>query len=132
MCDQMRWITESANELQSTDEDKRRFAEQVEKLRKAMASVKKQATGQDLQRVADMEEGLKMLMDDTRTRQEEVRAKGAEDFCVTETSMVCLVMHSEIHSLWNKPTHVNDVLRNLSNGHVQHATLHPFLWDALH
>ena len=52
-------MTESVNMLQSTDEDKRRLAEEVEKVRKMMASMEKQATGGDLQRVAEMEESLK-------------------------------------------------------------------------
>ena len=60
-CEQMRWMTESVNMLQSTDEDKRRLAEEVEKMRKLMAGMRKQATGGDLQRVAEMEENLKKL-----------------------------------------------------------------------
>ena len=68
-CEQMRWITESVSMLQSTDEEKRRFSEEVEKVRKAMAGVEKQVTGEDLQRLAEMEEGLKNC-------EEEVRVKG--------------------------------------------------------
>ena len=49
-CEQTRWMTESVNMLQSTDEDKRRLAEEVEKVRKMMAGMEKQATGGDLQR----------------------------------------------------------------------------------
>ena len=72
-CEQMRWMTESANMLQSTDEDKRRLAEEVEKLRKITAGVEKQVTGEDLQRLAEMEEGLKKF------EEEEVQAKGVDN-----------------------------------------------------
>ena len=34
--------------------------------------------------------------------------------------------------LWNKPNHMNDFLLNLWHGHVQHAILHPVLWNKLH
>ena len=61
VCEQMRWITENANKLQSTDEENGRFVEEVEKVRKAMAGVRKHATGEDLQRMIVMEEGLKKL-----------------------------------------------------------------------
>ena len=71
-CEQTRWMTESVNMLQSTDEDKRRLAEEVEKLRKMMAGMGKQATGGDLQRVAEMEESLKKL-------EKEVQAKDVDD-----------------------------------------------------
>ena len=71
-CEQIRWITESLNQVQSTDEDKRRFAEEVEKVRKAMAGVGKQAKGDDLQRVAELEESLKKL-------EEEMRPEGMEE-----------------------------------------------------
>ena len=71
-CEQMRWMTESVNTLQSTDEDKRRLAEEVDKVRKMMAGVEKQVTGEDLQRVAEMAESLKKL-------EEEVQAKDVDD-----------------------------------------------------
>ena len=64
-------MTESVNMLQSTDEDKRRLAEEVEKVTKMMAGMGKQATGGDLQRVAEMEESLKKL-------EEEVQAKDVD------------------------------------------------------
>ena len=54
VCEQMRWAMETVNTLQSTDEDKRRIAEEVEEVKKAMAGMEKQATGGDLQRVAEM------------------------------------------------------------------------------
>ena len=72
VCEQMRWAMETVNTLQSTDEDKRRIAEEVEKVKKAMAGMEKQATGGDLQRVAEMEEGLKKL-------EKEVQAKDVDD-----------------------------------------------------
>ena len=49
VCEQMRWAMETVNTLQSTDEDKRRIAEEVGKVKKAMAGMEKQATGGDLQ-----------------------------------------------------------------------------------
>ena len=72
MAEQMRWMTESVNMLQSTDEDERRLAEEVEKVSKTMAGMGKQATGGDLQRVAEMEESLKKL-------EKEVQAKDVDD-----------------------------------------------------
>ena len=60
-CEQTRLKTESVSTLQSTDEEKRRLAEEVEKVRKAMASMGKEATGGYLQRVAEMEESFKKL-----------------------------------------------------------------------
>ena len=71
-CEQMRWITESISTFESTEEEKRRLAEEVDKVRKMMAGVEKQVTGEDLQRLSDMEEGLK-------TFEEEVQAKGVDD-----------------------------------------------------
>ena len=71
-CEQMRWITESVSTLQSTEEEKRRLAEEVDKVRKMMAGVEKQVMGEDLQRLAEMEEGLKKV-------EEEVKAKGVDD-----------------------------------------------------
>ena len=72
VCEQMRWAMETVNTLQSTDEDKRRIAEEVEKVKKAMAGMEKQATGGDLQRVAEMEESLKKL-------EKEVQAKDVDN-----------------------------------------------------
>ena len=40
-----------------------------------MADMKKQASDDDLQRVAKTEDGLKILKEEVRTRQKEVRAK---------------------------------------------------------
>ena len=68
----MRWITESISTLESTEEEKRRLAEEVDKVRKMMAGVEKQVTGEDLQRLSEMEEGLK-------TFEEQVQAKGVDD-----------------------------------------------------
>ena len=45
----------------STGEDKRRVAENVEELRKAIIGLRKQARGEELQRVAELEESLKKL-----------------------------------------------------------------------
>ena len=71
-CEQMRWITESVSTLQSTDEGKRRLAEEVDKVRKMMAGMEKQVTGEALQRLSEMEEGLKKV-------EEEVQAKGVDE-----------------------------------------------------
>ena len=71
-CEQIRWITESISTLQSTEGEKRRLAEEVDKVRKMMAGVEKQVTGEDLQRLVEMEEGLKKF-------EEEVQAKGVDD-----------------------------------------------------
>ena len=45
----------------STGEDKRCVVEKVEEVRKAIVGLRKQARGEDLQRVADLEESLKRL-----------------------------------------------------------------------
>ena len=71
-CEQMRWITESVSTLQSTEEEKRRLPEEVDKARKMMAGMEKQVTGEDLQRLAEMEEGLKKF-------EEEVQANCVDD-----------------------------------------------------
>ena len=71
-CEQMRWITETVITLQSTEEEKRCLAEEVDKVRKMMAGMEKQVTGEDLPRLAEMEEGLKKF-------EEQVQAKGVDD-----------------------------------------------------
>ena len=76
VCEQMRWAMETMNTLQSTDEDKRRIAEEVEKVKKAMAGImEKQATGGDLQRMAEMEESLKKLEKEVQTKDVETGEK---------------------------------------------------------
>ena len=76
VCEEMRWAMETVNMLQSTDEDKRRIAEELEKVKKAMAGMGKQATGGDLERVAEMEESLTKL-------EKEVQAKDVDDHKMT-------------------------------------------------
>ena len=71
-CEQMRSITKSARESQVTSDEMQSIVEQV-------ADVKKRATNEDLQRVVNMKEGLEKLVEEARTRQEEVRVKGAEE-----------------------------------------------------
>ena len=71
-CEQMRWITEHVSMLQSTEEEKRRLAEEVDKVRKMKAGMEKQVTGEDLQRLSEMEEYLKKF-------EEEVQAKGVDE-----------------------------------------------------
>ena len=62
-CEQMRQVLENLKTLadNSTGEDKRRVAENVEELRKAIIGLRKQARGDELQRVAELEESLKKL-----------------------------------------------------------------------
>ena len=67
-CEQIRWITESISTLQSTEEEKRRLAEEVDKVRKMMAGMEKQVTGEDLQRLSEMEEGLKKFEDEVQAK----------------------------------------------------------------
>ena len=62
-CEQMRQVMENLKTLadNSTGEDKRRVVENVEELRKAIIGLRKQARGEELQRVAELEESLKKL-----------------------------------------------------------------------
>ena len=62
-CEQMRQVMETLRTLadNSTGEDKRRVVENVEELRKATIGLRKQARGEELQRVAELEESLKKL-----------------------------------------------------------------------
>ena len=77
MCEQLRLKTERAHESQVTSEDMQRVVEQVRRLWLAMADAQKQATNEDLERVVKVYESLKILVEEARTRQEEVRTKGA-------------------------------------------------------
>ena len=60
-CEQMRQVMENLKTVadNSTGEDKRRVAENVEELRKAIIGLRKQAQNEELQRVAELEESLK-------------------------------------------------------------------------
>ena len=62
-CDQMRQVMETLRTLadKSTGEDKRCLVEKVEEVRKAIVGLRKQARGEELQRVAELEGGLKKL-----------------------------------------------------------------------
>ena len=62
-CEQMRQVLENLKTVadNSTGEDKRRVVENVEELRKAIIGLRKQARGEELQRVAELEESLKKL-----------------------------------------------------------------------
>ena len=62
-CEQMRQVMENLKTVadNSTGEDKRRVVENVEELRKAIIGLRKQARGEELQRVAELEESLKKL-----------------------------------------------------------------------
>ena len=62
-CEQMRQVMETLRTLadKSTGEDKRCVVEKVEEVRKAIIGLRKQARGEELQRVAELEEGLKKL-----------------------------------------------------------------------
>ena len=69
-CEQMRQVTETLRTLadKSTGEDKRFLPEKVEEVRKAIDGIRKQARGEELQRVAELEEGLKKLEEEMRPR----------------------------------------------------------------
>ena len=62
-CEQMRQVMETLRTLadKSTGEGKRCSVEKVEEVRKAIVGLRKQARGEELQRVAELEEGLKKL-----------------------------------------------------------------------
>ena len=60
-CEQMRQIKNSVSKVKSTDEG-------MEVVRNAMAGVGKQARSEELQRVEELEEGLKKLEEDMRPR----------------------------------------------------------------
>ena len=62
MCEQMRQVMETLRIFagNSTGED-RCSVENVEEVRKAIVGLRKQARGEELQRVAELEEGLKKL-----------------------------------------------------------------------
>ena len=72
-------MTKIARESQVTSGEMQRLVEQVGRLRMAMADVRKRVASEDLQRTKRMEEGLKKLEEETRIRQEEVRAKGTDE-----------------------------------------------------
>ena len=71
--EQMRWAMETMNTLQSTDEDKRRIAKEVEKVKKAMAGMEKKATGGDLQRMAKKKARAKGVEEKENTEERETR-----------------------------------------------------------
>ena len=77
----VRWcaITEREGEPQVTSEEMQRVVEQVNSMRMAMADVRKHATNEDLQRMEKMEEGLKKLQEEARTRQEGHRGTVRDD-----------------------------------------------------
>ena len=65
-CEQMRQVMETLRTLagNSTAEQKRCLVENVEELRKAIVGLRKQARGEELQRVAELEESLKKLAEE--------------------------------------------------------------------
>ena len=89
-CEQMRQVMETLRTLadKSTGEDKRCVVEKVEEVRKAIVGLRKQAKGEDLQRVAELEESLKKLEEEMlpwsveeqeQRRQEEERRQGEQE-----------------------------------------------------
>ena len=66
-CEQLGWLTESVNQVQSTEENKRCTAEHIENVRKVLAVVEEKVKGEDVQRVAELEEGLKKLEEKMRS-----------------------------------------------------------------
>ena len=72
----------------STGDDKRRVVENVEELRKTIIGLRKRARGEELQRVAELEESLKRLEEEMllwsveeqeQRRQEEQRRQGEQE-----------------------------------------------------
>ena len=89
MCDGVQ-VMETLKTLadNSTGEDKRCVVEKVEELRKAIIGLRKQARGEELQRVAELEESLKKLEEEMllwsveeqeQRRQEEQRWQGEQE-----------------------------------------------------
>ena len=89
-CEQMRQVMETLRTLadKSTGEDKRCVVEKVEEVKKAIVGLRKQARGEDLQRVAELEESLKRLEEEMlpwsaeeqeQRRQEERRRQGEQE-----------------------------------------------------
>ena len=89
-CEQMRQVMETLKTLadNSTGEDKTRVVENVEELRKAIIGLRKRARGEELQRVAELEESLKKLEEEMllwsveeqeQRRQEEQRRQGEQE-----------------------------------------------------
>ena len=72
-------ITECVGKSQATSEEVQRVVEEVKSMRMVMAGARKHATSEGLQRMEKMDDGLKKLEKEARTRQEEVRAKGAQE-----------------------------------------------------
>ena len=66
----MRQVMETLRTLAdiSTGENKRCLPEKVEEVRKAIDGIRKQARGEELQRVAELEEGLKKFEEEMRPR----------------------------------------------------------------
>ena len=56
------------NVRKSTGKDKRCLAQKVEEVRKEVDGIGRQARGEELQRVAELEEGLKELEEEMRPR----------------------------------------------------------------
>ena len=65
-CEQVRWIMD--NVRKSTGEDKRYLAQKVETVKKAVDCMGKQARGEEVQRVAVVEEEVRKLEEEMRPR----------------------------------------------------------------
>ena len=83
-CEQMRQVMETFGTLadKSTGEDKRCAVEKVEEVTKAIVGLRKQARGEELQRVAELEEGLKKLEEEMlpwSVEEQEQRRQGEEE-----------------------------------------------------
>ena len=89
-CEQMRQVMETLRTLAAnpTGEDKRCVVDKVEELRKAIVGLRKQARGEELQRVGELEESLKKLEEEMllwsveeqeQRRQEEQRRQGEQE-----------------------------------------------------
>ena len=79
------------NVRKSTGEDKRCLAEKVEEVRKAIAGIRKQARGEELQRVTELEERLKKLEDEMRPRSvdEQDVMRDPEEECEVKITRDC-------------------------------------------
>ena len=83
-CEQMRQVMETLRTLadKSTGEHKRCVVEKVEEVRKAIVGLRKQARGEDLQRVAELEESLKRLEEEMlpwSVEEQEQRRQGEQE-----------------------------------------------------
>ena len=83
MEEQMRSLSRQAKSLQVTNEDMQRIVGQVVRMRLMAENMKKQASDDGLQRVEKMEQGLKVFVEEVRTRQKELETRETKEQNVT-------------------------------------------------